>query len=78
VINGLDEAAQLPNVKLFHAGARVEGSRVVTDGGRVLGVTALGDTLAQAKKNAYEAVSRIKFPGMHFRTDISDKALKEK
>jgi phosphoribosylamine---glycine ligase len=78
VINGLDEAAQLPNVKVFHAGARIEGSRVVTDGGRVLGVTALGDTLAKAKKNAYEAVSRIKFPGMHFRTDISDKALKEK
>ena len=76
MISGLDEVAHLPNVKVFHAGARVEGSRIVTDGGRVLGVTALGDTLTQAKRNAYEAVSKIKFPGMHFRTDISDKALK--
>jgi phosphoribosylamine---glycine ligase len=59
-------------------GAKVDGNRIVTDGGRVLGVTALGETLAQAKKNAYQAVSLIKFNGMHFRTDIADKALKTK
>ncbi len=75
LITGLDEAAKLPNVKVFHAGTKLDGSRIVTDGGRVLGVTALGDTLAEAKKNAYEAVSKIKFVGMHFRTDIADKAL---
>ena len=75
-ITGLDEAARMPNVKVFHAGTKLDGKRIVTDGGRVLGVTALGDTLAEAKKNAYEAVGKIKFTGMHFRTDISDKALK--
>jgi len=77
VIHGLEEAAKLPNVKVFHAGTRLDGQRVVTDGGRVLGVTALGDTIADAKKNAYEAVAKIKFPGMHYRTDISDKATKK-
>jgi len=75
VILGLEEAAALPNVKVFHAGTKLDGKKVVTDGGRVLGVTALGDTLGAAKKNAYEAVAKIKFPGMHFRTDIADKAL---
>jgi phosphoribosylamine--glycine ligase len=76
LITGLEDAAKLPNVKVFHAGTKLDGNRVVTDGGRVLGVTALGDTLAAAKKNAYEAVAKIKFVGMHFRTDIADKALK--
>lgn len=74
-IAGLDEAGGLPNVKVFHAATKVVGNRIVTDGGRVLGVTALGDTLAAAKRNAYEAVAKIKFNGMHFRTDISDKAM---
>ena len=50
----------------------------MTDGGRVLGVTALGDDLAAAKARAYEAVKLISFPGMHYRTDIADKALKAK
>jgi phosphoribosylamine--glycine ligase len=76
LIQGLDEVAKLPDVKVFHAGTRLDGNRVVTDGGRVLGVTAVGDTLAEAKKRAYEAVARIKFAGRHFRTDIADKALK--
>jgi phosphoribosylamine--glycine ligase len=74
-IAGLD-AAKLPDVKVFHAGTKVAGDRIVTDGGRVLGVTALGDDLASAKARAYEAVKLISFPGMHFRTDIGDKALK--
>ncbi len=75
-IAGLDAAAKLPDVKVFHAGTKVAGDRVVTDGGRVLGVTALGDDLAAAKARAYEAVKLISFPGMHYRTDIGDKALK--
>jgi len=76
VIGGLDVAAALPDVKVFHAGTKLQGDFVVTDGGRVLGVTALGDTLADAKRRAYEAVEKIRFAGMHYRTDIGDKALK--
>jgi phosphoribosylamine--glycine ligase len=75
-IAGLDEVSRMPDVKVFHAGTRLDNGRVLTDGGRVLGVTALGDTLADAKKRAYEAVHKISFKGMHFRTDIADKALK--
>ncbi len=78
VITGLDEAAKIPDVKVFHAGTRQQGDRVVTDGGRVLGVTALGDDLATAKARAYDAVKLIQFPGVHYRTDIADKALKRK
>jgi phosphoribosylamine--glycine ligase len=78
VITGLAEAAKLPDVKVFHAGTKMENGLFVTDGGRVLGVTALGETLADAKRNAYEAVSRIHFQGMFYRRDISDKALVEK
>jgi phosphoribosylamine--glycine ligase len=74
VITGLDEVAKLPDVQVFHAGTRQQGGRVVTDGGRVLGVTALGEDIPAAKARAYEAVRLIQFPGMHYRTDISDKA----
>jgi phosphoribosylamine---glycine ligase len=75
VITGLSEAAALPDVKLFHAGTKLENGLTVTDGGRVLGVTALGDTLADAKRRAYEAVSLIHFQGAFYRRDIADKAL---
>jgi phosphoribosylamine---glycine ligase len=75
-VAGLDEVSRMTDVKVFHAGTRLDNGRVVTDGGRVLGVTALGDTLADAKKRAYEAVSKITFRGAHYRTDIADKALK--
>jgi phosphoribosylamine--glycine ligase len=76
LISGLAEAAQVPDVKVFHAGTKMDGGMVVTDGGRVLGVTALGDTLRQAKKNAYAAAEKIHFQGAFFRRDIADKALK--
>jgi phosphoribosylamine--glycine ligase len=75
-ITGLDEAAKLPDVKVFHAGTRLDRGAVVTDGGRVLGVTALGTTLAEAKRRAYEAVGRIHFQGAFYRRDIADKALR--
>lgn len=75
VIEGLDDAARLPDVKVFHAGTKREKDYVVTDGGRVLGVTARGDTLADAKRRAYEAIELIHFPGAHYRKDIGDKAL---
>jgi phosphoribosylamine--glycine ligase len=78
-ITGIADAEQLAGVKVFHAGTKIDDrNRVLTDGGRVLGVTALGDDLAAAKARAYEAVKLISFTGMHHRTDIADKALKAK
>jgi phosphoribosylamine--glycine ligase len=73
-IRGLDDAAQVPDTKVFHAGTARSGDQVVTDGGRVLGVTALGDTLPQAKLRAYQAVKCIRWDGAWCRKDISDKA----
>jgi phosphoribosylamine--glycine ligase len=78
-IYGIEEAEKLPDVKVFHAGTKIdERDRLVTDGGRVLGVTALGKDLAAAKAQAYKAVKFIDFAGMHFRTDIADKAFRTK
>lgn len=74
IISGLEEAAKLPDVQVFHAGTTVAKNRIVTDGGRVLGVTALGDTIAEAREKAYAAVDKITFPGMFFRRDIGLKA----
>jgi phosphoribosylamine--glycine ligase len=75
IVDGLAEAGKLADVKVFHGGTRLDGHRVRTDGGRVLGVTALGDTLADAQRRAYDAVGRISFPGMFYRRDIGNKAL---
>lgn len=75
VISGLDEAGKLKDVKVFHAGTAKRGNDIVTNGGRVLGVTALGDTIAQAKTRAYEAAAMISFEGAYYRRDIADKAL---
>ena len=74
-IRGLEEAAQVPDVKVFHAGTRLSENRVVTHGGRVLGVTSLGNTLAAAKLSAYTAVKKIRWEGAWCRKDISDKAI---
>jgi phosphoribosylamine--glycine ligase len=75
VIQGLDEAAQEPDVMVFHAGTRLADGRAVTSGGRVLGVTALGDTVAQAIAKAYVAAHHITWTGVHYRRDIGRKAL---
>jgi phosphoribosylamine--glycine ligase len=75
-IEGLADVARMQDVKVFHAGTKLQDGRVLTDGGRVLGVTALGDDLASAKARAYEAIQRIEYPGMVFRRDIADKAIK--
>jgi phosphoribosylamine---glycine ligase len=75
VITGLDEAASMKDVAVFHAGTARNGDDIVTSGGRVLGVTALGDDVAAAKARAYEAVAKIHFEGAHFRRDIADKAI---
>jgi phosphoribosylamine---glycine ligase len=74
-IRGLDEAAKVPDVKVFHAGTKVRDGQAVTDGGRVLGVTALGSSISAAKLQAYTAVKCIRFSGAWCRKDISDKAL---
>ena len=76
VIHGLDEAAQLPNTKVFHAGTARAGDSIVTSGGRVLGVTALGKDLKTAQAAAYAAVEKIHFDDAHFRRDIADKAMR--
>lgn len=75
VISGLDAAAGLPGVKVFHAGTALRGDDVVTQGGRVLGVTAWAATLGQARDRAYEAADRIHFDGKQLRRDIAAKAL---
>ncbi len=74
-ITGIADADAMEGVKVFHAGTKYEGKNLVTSGGRVLGVTALGDTLAAARDLAYVAVDKIKFEGARVRGDIAAKAL---
>ena len=74
-ISGLNEANQLKDVMVFHAGTKKENGEIVTDGGRVLGITAIGQTVKEAKKRAYQAVDMIHFEGAYCRRDIADKAI---
>ena len=76
VISGLEDAADMDGVMVFHAGTDRQGDNYVTAGGRVLGVTALGDTIKDAIELAYRAVEKISWDGMHYRTDIGQKALR--
>ena len=62
---------------VFHAGTRAEGKKILTDGGRVLCVTALGDSLRLARARAYQAVEKIRFSGQQYRKDIGHRALKK-
>jgi phosphoribosylamine--glycine ligase len=73
-IEGLPRASE--DCRVFHAGSRLDGRRVVTSGGRVLCVTALGDSIKVARARAYEAAGAIRFEGMQYRTDIGHRALK--
>ena len=75
VITGLDEVLQLPNAKVFHAGTTFRGGSLVTNGGRVLGVTAWAPDLAGARAAAYRAVEKIRFDGAQYRRDIAAQAL---
>jgi phosphoribosylamine--glycine ligase len=75
VINGLEEAAKIEDLVVFHAGTKVEEGRIVCAGGRVLGVTALGSTVKEAIDRAYRGVFAISWEGVHFRRDIGGKAL---
>jgi phosphoribosylamine---glycine ligase len=73
-IKGLDAGARDPGVQIFHAGTKRDGSRIVADGGRVLGVTALGRDIREAQARAYAAVDKINWPGGFFRRDIGWRA----
>ena len=75
-ISGLEEAAKIEGVQLFHAGTKRDGDEVKTAGGRVLAVTALGSTIERARSRAYEAVSRIRFEHCHYRRDIALNAVR--
>jgi phosphoribosylamine--glycine ligase len=78
-IRGLEAARQVAGVEIFHAGTRRDGDRILADGGRVLNVTALGATVAEAQARAYEAIAKIDWPGGFWRTDIGWRAvLREK
>jgi phosphoribosylamine--glycine ligase len=74
-ISGVSDADSMHDVKVFQGGTRLEGKSLLTDGGRVLSVTALGNTLADAHHRAYEAISKIHFEGMYYRKDIGRRAL---
>jgi phosphoribosylamine--glycine ligase len=74
-ITGLEAANALPDTKVFHAGTALKNGQIVTNGGRVLGVTALGKDLKSAQSAAYAAVEKIHFDGAHFRRDIAAKAM---
>ena len=75
-ITGIHEAAQINDVSVFHAGTMASDTDVLTNGGRVLGVTALGQDIRQTKAKAYQAVAMIHFENAYYRRDIADKAIK--
>ena len=75
-ITGIEEAEKLDDVVIFHAGTAVKDGKLVTNGGRVLNVTALGKDISEARENVYRAIEKVHFDGMHFRKDIGLKALK--
>ena len=75
-ITGIADADSMRDVKVFQAGTRMSNGELVTDGGRVLGVTALGDTVADAQRRAYQAMKLVHFEGMHYRRDIGQQAIR--
>ena len=76
VIDGLDAAGEVEGVEIFHAGTKADGTRVLSNGGRVLNVSALGKTVAQAQARAYQAVDKIRWPDGFCRRDIGWQAVK--
>lgn len=75
-ITGIHDADAIPDVKVFHSGTAKRGEQLVTDGGRVLGVTALGRDIREARQRAYAAMEKIHFDGMHYRRDIAHQAMR--
>jgi phosphoribosylamine--glycine ligase len=78
VINGLERLEKMKDIIAFHAGTKFQEGRVVTSGGRVLGITAWDETISKAKEKAYKALKEIYFEDMYYRKDIAAKAIKEK
>ncbi len=76
VIDGLDAAAAVEGVEIFHAGTKLDGTRVIANGGRVLNVSALGSTVTEAQRRAYAAVDKIRWPDGFCRRDIGWQAVK--
>jgi len=74
-ISGLDEVAKIKDVVVFHAGTKKQDHKIFTNGGRVLGVTGLGNSIKEAIDRTYQAVEKINFAGMHYRRDIGCKAI---
>ncbi len=74
-ISGLEAAEADSDVKVFHSGTRRDDGKIVTDGGRVLGVSTIGHTIAAAREKAYQALGKIHFEGMHYRKDIAHQAI---
>jgi phosphoribosylamine--glycine ligase len=77
IISGLDELKDMEDIVVFHAGTKIEDGNIVTNGGRVLGVTATGEGFRQTRKKAYDAMGKISFEGMQYRKDIAKKAEEE-
>jgi phosphoribosylamine--glycine ligase len=75
VIRGLKDASKMERAFVFHAGTTLKGDQVITNGGRVLGVTGLGEDIPRAIERTYQAVKKITWDGVHYRTDIGQKAL---
>jgi len=75
VIEGIDEAAAVEGVQIFHAGTKAEGGRILANGGRVLNVSAIGRTVGEAQARAYQAISRIRWPAGFYRHDIGWRAV---
>lgn len=76
IITGLDDVKKMKDAFVFHAGTAFNNNKLVTSGGRVLGVTALGKDIKDARDRAYMAIEKIHFDGMHYRKDIADRAIK--
>jgi phosphoribosylamine--glycine ligase len=74
VIEGLEDVRKLRDVMIFHAGTARHDGKVVTDGGRVLCITAYGNDVVDARRKAYEAAGRMSFNGVHYRRDIGVRA----
>lgn len=76
-IKGLDDVKKMDDVYVFHAGTAFKNNKIITSGGRVLGITALGKDIKDARDRAYAAAEKIHFDGMHYRKDIAGRALKK-
>ena len=75
IISGIEEVKLQKDIIIFHANTKVEGEKLVTSGGRVLGISSVGDTLVEALAKAYKAIEKISFEGMQYRKDIGKSAL---